>query len=68
MNEEEQHSQQAPALFDQYRTNRPETPSISGEVETFEDAPVERPVVGGLKSACHWKPGALWCCYFAKGW
>ncbi len=47
MNEEEQHSQQAPALFDQYRTNRPETPSISGEVETFEDAPVEPPVVGG---------------------
>ncbi|AVE36235.1 DUF4194 domain-containing protein [Pseudomonas aeruginosa] len=49
MNEEEQHSQQAPALFDQYRTNRPETPSISGEVETFEDAPVERPVVGGAE-------------------
>ncbi|MGI9698900.1 hypothetical protein ACIRTP_28130 [Pseudomonas aeruginosa] len=49
MNEEEQHSQQAPALFDQYRTNRPETPSISGEVETFEDAPVEPPVVGGAE-------------------
>lgn len=47
MNEEEQHSQQAPALFDQYRTSRPETPSVSGEVETFEDAPVEPPVVGG---------------------
>ncbi|HGS7893544.1 DUF4194 domain-containing protein [Pseudomonas aeruginosa] len=46
MNEEEQHSQQAPALFDQYRANRPDTPSVSGEVETFGDAPVEPPVVG----------------------
>lgn len=46
MNEEEQHSQQAPALFDQYRTNRPDTPSVSGEVDTFGDAPVEPPVVG----------------------
>lgn len=46
MNQEEQHSQQAPALFDQYRTNRPDTPPVSGEVETLGDAPVEPPVAG----------------------
>lgn len=47
MSEEEQHSQQAPTLFDQYRTSPPEAPSVSGEVEMHEDSPVEPPAVGG---------------------
>lgn len=43
MNEEEQQSQQAPALFDQYRTSPPEAPSSHGEVETFKESPSEPP-------------------------
>lgn len=37
MSEEKQHSEQAPALFDQYRTNIPEPPSVSDKVEPIED-------------------------------
>ncbi|MGM3189823.1 DUF4194 domain-containing protein [Dickeya dadantii subsp. dieffenbachiae] len=43
MNEEKQHSQQAPALFDQYRTRGPTQPPTHDEMETVEDSQVEPP-------------------------
>ncbi|WP_373185907.1 DUF4194 domain-containing protein [Halopseudomonas sp.] len=43
MTEEEQHSQQAPALFDQHRTSLPEDSTSHGEVESFEEFPTELP-------------------------